>query len=135
MKRNSYTELKRTENYNHLLEFTVICDMCIGIIKMREFKQHFYKQMSAPDCQATCRTLPVSISFHPKSKSSFFTDVLQSLSINTGIHTEVYSFFNRSFRFFVPRFHSLVVCTWIDCFVSGHLYTPNFGPPPMRPSV
>jgi hypothetical protein len=93
IKHNYYIKLKRNENYNYLLEFTVICGMYMGIIKTREFKQHFHKQMSAADCQATCRTLPLSTSFHPKSKSSFFIDVLQSLSINTDIHTEVYRFF------------------------------------------
>jgi len=48
-------------------------------------------------------------------------------------HSSLQLFLNRSLQFFVPGFHSLVVCTWIDCFVSGHLYTPNFGPPPMKP--
>jgi len=135
IKHNNYTKLERTENYNHSLELTVICGMYMGIIKensnnilmnkcqLLTVRQHAGHFLSAPHS--------IRNQSHP-----FFIDVLQSLSISTDIHTEVYSFFlNRSLQFFIPGFHSLVVCTWIDCFVSGHLCMPYFGPPPMRPSV
>jgi hypothetical protein len=79
MKHNHYTTLHTTENYNNLLQFAVVYGMYKDNIK-RQFKQHAHKQMSASDCETTCRTFPVNTSFHPKSKSSFFIDASQSLS-------------------------------------------------------
>lgn len=124
IKHNNYTKLKTTENYNHLLEFTVVFGMNI---KIKEFKQYSHKQMSYPDYHTMCGTLLVSTSFHPKSKSSFFIDAVQSLSINSDIHTEVFSFCTR-ISFFGGMHLDQLPCLWPS------IHT-NFGPPPMRLSV
>jgi len=113
IKHNNYTKLERTENYNHSLELTVICGMYMGIIKIREFKQHSHEQMSAPDCQATCRTLPVSTSFHPKSKSSFFY-WCSSVTVNQHWHS------HRSLQFFFKQ-KSSVFHTRISFFGGVHM--------------